>query len=153
MWGEVLIELFFFFFKIIQGFKYSLNTTNNENVFWNISCILQLLQSPSLLLRTTELFPWAKSIRIGKINRLYSFPLGCIRSCMVNYFFWMLKIAVPHLLCCGEWYKITPLTVWDIPVGFMGFWRLQESAQLEAVFRIQVSYWNESHTSTFIFKT
>lgn len=78
--------------------------------------------------REQSLFTLAKST--GPVPLLYSFPLGCIRSCMVNDFFWMLKIAVPHLLCCGDWYKITPLTGVFLSV-FMGFWRLQESAQLE----------------------
>lgn len=76
-----------------------------------------------------SLFTLAKST--FPVPLLYSFPLRCIRSSMGNYFFLMIKIAVPHLLCCGEWYKITPLTVWCVPVSFMGFWRLQESAQLE----------------------
>lgn len=87
--GKVLIGIFVCFF-IIQGLKYNLNTTNNEKDFQKMSCIFQLLQGTSLLLRTAELFPWAKSIHIGKINRPsalalpYFFPLGCIKSCMVH---------------------------------------------------------------------
>lgn len=88
--GEILIGAFIWFF-IIQGFKYNLNTTNNENDFWNISCTLQLLQGTFLLLRTTELFPWEKSIHVCKINRPSALAVfiscGCIRNCIVNYFF------------------------------------------------------------------